>query len=228
MTGTPVGGSAYAEAARPLKIETNGIDVIGDADRKGRPAAALLAVVRRERVASGLSYGSFAARLRHLASGRPWSPASIGIVVSFLLCGLIAIAGKRGSAPTWCSAGPRSASAATGVPSVLSWLLTVGWETVLVVAGDAGDRDRSSTSSGWGGGTATKVVALVVVALVVIGGGVLGFDLIMRMQTVITVVTGVLTVGYIVLVVDHIDWSRRRAPCPRLHRRRSSARWCSS
>jgi NCS1 family nucleobase:cation symporter-1 len=36
---------------------------------------------------------------------------------------------------------------------------------------------------------------------------VLGFDLIMRMQTVITVVTGVLTVVYIVLVASEMDWS---------------------
>ena len=37
-------------------------------------------------------------------------------------------------------------------------------------------------------------------------GGVLGFDLIMRMQTVITWVTGVLTIVFIALVADHIHW----------------------
>jgi purine-cytosine permease-like protein len=35
----------------------------------------------------------------------------------------------------------------------------------------------------------------------------MGFDLIMRMQTVITVVTGVLTVVFIILVADKIHWS---------------------
>ena len=34
----------------------------------------------------------------------------------------------------------------------------------------------------------------------------MGFDLIMRMQTVITIVTGVLTVVFIALVADHIHW----------------------
>jgi nucleobase:cation symporter-1, NCS1 family len=38
-------------------------------------------------------------------------------------------------------------------------------------------------------------------------GGVMGFDLIMRMQSVITIVTGVLTVGFIILVIDKIHWS---------------------
>jgi purine-cytosine permease-like protein len=88
----------------------------------------------------------------------------------------------------------------------VSWVLTVGWETVLVaLAGMATATvfDRL----GWGGGTATKVVALVLVAALTIAGGVLGFDLIMRLQTVITVVTGVLTVVYVALVADHVHWS---------------------
>src|SRR5229473_2776225 len=38
------------------------------------------------------------------------------------------------------------------------------------------------------------------------GAFVMGFDLIMRMQTVITVVTAVLTVGFIILVADKIHW----------------------
>jgi purine-cytosine permease-like protein len=58
---------------------------------------------------------------------------------------------------------------------------------------------------GWGGGIGTQLIALVVVAALVIGAGVLGFDMIMRMQTWITVITAVLTLLYIVLVVPDID-----------------------
>ena len=38
-------------------------------------------------------------------------------------------------------------------------------------------------------------------------GGVMGFDLIMRMQTAITIITGVLTVVFIILVAGKIHWS---------------------
>jgi len=58
---------------------------------------------------------------------------------------------------------------------------------------------------GVGGGTGTSVIALLVVAALVVVAGVLGFDAIMRLQTVITVVTGVLTVAYIALVLPTID-----------------------
>ena len=53
----------------------------------------------------------------------------------------------------------------------------------------------------------TTVLALLVVAVLVVGAGVLGFDVIMRPQTVITVVTGVLTVVYVVLVAGTVDWT---------------------
>jgi purine-cytosine permease-like protein len=58
---------------------------------------------------------------------------------------------------------------------------------------------------GWDDGVLTKLVALVVVAALVIGAGIAGFDVIMRLQTWITVITAVLTVVYIVLAVPSID-----------------------
>ena len=58
---------------------------------------------------------------------------------------------------------------------------------------------------GWDDGVLTKVVALVVVAALVVGAGIAGFDVIMRLQTGITVITAVLTVVYIVLAAPSID-----------------------
>jgi purine-cytosine permease-like protein len=54
-------------------------------------------------------------------------------------------------------------------------------------------------------GAPTKVLALVVVALLTVAAGVIGFDLIMRLQKWITVVTGVLTVVYIALTLPRVD-----------------------
>ena len=85
----------------------------------------------------------------------------IGVVVSFALCGIIAIAGKRGSAPTMILS--RAAFGVQGqkVPGVISWLVSIGWETflaIMAVLATATIFDRL----GWGGGTATKVIAAVV------------------------------------------------------------------
>jgi NCS1 family nucleobase:cation symporter-1 len=130
----------------------------------------------------------------------------VGIVVSFALCGWVALAGKRGSAPTMVLSRAAFGVRGNRLPSALSWLLTVGWETVLVILATLATAtvlDRL----GWGGGTGTKIVAMLVVAGITIVAGVLGFAFIMRLQTWITVATGVLTVVYVILSADDISWS---------------------
>ena len=126
-------------------------------------------------------------------------------MLSFLACGFISVAGKRGSAPTMVLS--RAAFGVNGnkLPAAISWLLTVGWETVLVILATLATATVFK-QLGWGGGDGTKVVALIIVVGLTIFGGVMGFDLIMRLQTVITIVTGVATVVFIALVADHIHW----------------------
>src|SRR3954452_2991106 len=190
---------------RGFSVETNGLNVIADEDRKGRPRQLFWPWFGANVSVLGLAYGAFLFGFG-ISFWQAVVAGVVGIVVSFLLCGFIAIAGKRGSAPTLVLS--RAAFGVTGgrVPAALSWVLTVGWETVLVSLATLAT-STVFTQLGWSGGTATKVVALLVVAGLVVAGGVLGFDLIMRMQTVITWVTGVLTIVYIVLVADEIDWS---------------------
>jgi NCS1 family nucleobase:cation symporter-1 len=92
------------------------------------------------------------------------------------------------------------------LPTAISWLLTVGWETALTILATLATATVFERL-GWGGGTATKLVALLVVAALVVGAGVLGFAVIMRLQTIITVVTGVLTVVFVVLAAGQVDWA---------------------
>jgi purine-cytosine permease-like protein len=129
----------------------------------------------------------------------------IGIIVSFLLCGFIAVAGKRGSAPTMVLGRAAFGVRGNKLPTLVSWVLTVGWETVLVILATLATATVFQRL-GWGGGNGVKVGALIVVVALTIFGGVMGFDLIMRMQSVITVVTAVLTVVFIGLVADKINW----------------------
>jgi purine-cytosine permease-like protein len=187
-----------------LRVEANGINVIADAERKGTARQLFWPWFGANVSVLGLSYGSFV-----LAFGISfWQAVAaglVGIVVSFLLCGFVAVAGKRGSAPTMVLGRAAFGVRGNRFPSVISWILTVGWETVLTVLATLATATVFSRL-GWGGGTSTKVIALIVVTALIIGGGVMGFDLIMRMQTVITVVTAVLTIVYIIFVVHRIHW----------------------
>jgi len=201
MANTTAGSAAETRA---LKVETNGIEVITDAERKGTPRQLFWPWFGANISVFGLSYGSFG-----LGFGVSFWQALIagllGIVLSFLLCGYISLAGKRGSAPTMVLSRAPFGVNGNRVPALLSWVLTVGWETALTILATLATTTIFH-ELGWSSGNATKVIALITVAGLTILGGVLGFDLIMRMQAIITIVTAVLTVVYIVLVFHKIHW----------------------
>ena len=200
--GIPAGDGRVG--LHPLQVEANGINVITDPERKGRPRDLFWPWFAANVSVLGLSYGAFV-----LGFGISFWEALIvalgGTVVSFLLCGFIAVAGKRGSAPTMILGRAAFGVRGNKLPAFISWLLTVGWETILAILATLATA-TVFTRLGWGGGTGTEVIAMIVVIALTIFGGVMGFDLIMRMQTVITIVTGVLTVTFIALVVNKIHW----------------------
>ena len=130
----------------------------------------------------------------------------VGIVISFLFCGLVSLSGKRGHAPTMTLS--RAAFGVNGnrVPSGVSWLLLVGWETVLASLAVLATA-TVFTRLGWHGGFLTKLAALVLVAALIMIGGILGFEFIMKLQMWITVITAVLTVVYMILVASNINFA---------------------
>ncbi|SHN01829.1 purine-cytosine permease family protein [Cryptosporangium aurantiacum] len=189
-----------------LSVEVNGINQIAESERKGSPRDLFWPWFAANVSVLGVSYGSYI-----LGFGISFWQAAlvgvVGVVISFLFVGIISIAGKRGSAPTMTLT--RAAFGVRGgrLPSLISWLLTVGWETSLVVVAvlaTATIFDRL----GAGGGTGTKVVALIVIVAMVALGGTLGFNLIMRAQRWITWIAGLLTAVYLVFAADNIDFGR--------------------
>ena len=196
--------AADAAEVRPLQVEMNGINVISESERKGHPRDLFWPWFAANVSVLGLSYGAFVLGFG-ISFWQALIVGAVGIVLSFLACGFISVAGKRGSAPTMVLS--RAAFGVNGnkLPAAISWVLTVGWETVLVILATLATATVFK-QLGWGGGDGTKVVALIVVVGLTIFGGVMGFDLIMRLQTVITIVTGVATVVFIALVADHIHW----------------------
>jgi NCS1 family nucleobase:cation symporter-1 len=201
-TSNPSGASASYGTA--LQVERNGINVIAEAERKGSPrdlfwpwCAANIAVL-------GVSYGSFL-----LAFGVSFSQAVVagvaGVLLSFLLVGFASLAGKRGSAPTMVLSRAAFGVRGNSLPAAVSYLVLIGWETVLVSLATLATA-TVFRELGWSSGNATKVIAFVVVIAVIIAAGMLGFDAIMRLQTILTVTLAVLTVGYVLLTLKHVHW----------------------
>jgi NCS1 family nucleobase:cation symporter-1 len=190
---------------RALAIEANGINAITVDERHGKPRDLFWPWFGANVSVLAISYGSYV-----LGFGISFWQAAVvavaGVVASNLLVGLVAIAGKRGSAPTMTLS--RSAFGVRGnrLPAAISWVLTVGWETVLAAVAVLATATVFGRL-GWGSGTPTKVVALIVVVGLIALAGTLGFDLIMKAQRWVTPVTAVLTVAYIGFAIGHVDLS---------------------
>lgn len=195
-------GSARTDPAAPL-METTGIEIIAESERTAAPHDLFWPWFAANISVFGMSYGSFV-----LGFGISFVQATIvtiiGVTVSFLLCGLIAIAGKRGSAPTMVLS--RAAFGVHGqkLPGIVSWLTSIGWETFLAIMAVLATTTVFS-AMGLPSGTLVKVAATVLVALLIVAASVAGYHTIMRLQSVLTWLTGIVTVLYIALTIPQID-----------------------
>ena len=203
MTALDHGTPPTAAPPAPAGVEANGLNVIAESERKGRARDLFWPWFGANVSVLGLSYGSFI-----LGFGITFLQATIvaiiGIAISFALCGVVALAGRRGSAPTMLLSRAAFGVHGNRLAALISWVLLVGWETALTSLAVLAT-STVFTELGLHLGPVTKIVALIVVAALTVGGGIAGFDVIMRMQKWITVITGVLTVVYIALTAGSID-----------------------
>lgn len=201
----PAGGSLPAPTSNALAIEANGVKVIAESERKGKPADLFWPWCASNISVFGVSWGAFVLGFG-LSLWQALLAGVVGVVASFLLVGLVSIAGKRGSAPTLVLSRAPFGIRGNLVPGVVSYLLLVGWEIVLVALATLATATVFGRL-GWSDGDLTKVIAFLVVAGVIVAAGILGFDAIMKLQKWLTIVTIVITAAYIGLTIDEIDWA---------------------
>jgi NCS1 family nucleobase:cation symporter-1 len=191
------------EAPARIGVELNGINTISENERKGTARSLFWPWFGANVSVLGLSYGSFVLGFG-ISFWQATIVAIVGVAVSFLLCGAISLAGKRGSAPTMVLSRAMFGVRGNRLPAIISWVLTVGWETALTALAVLAT-STVLTRLGFGSGPAPKIIALIVVAALIVGAGVLGFTVIMRLQVWITVITGILTVVYVILALPHVN-----------------------
>lgn len=103
--------SASADAPAATRVENVGLDVISESDRKGRPSDLFMTWFAANISVLGLYWGAWVLGFG-LFFWQAVVAGSVGVIVSFLLCGAVAVLGRRGSAPPWLCrrAAPRPSS----------------------------------------------------------------------------------------------------------------------
>lgn len=185
-------------------LEMNGTNFIAENERSGSARSLFWPWAAANVSLLALSYGAFFLGFG-ISFWQATFAAIIGTIASFGLVGISSLAGKRANAPTMTLS--RAAFGVRGniVPGLLSYLIFVGWETVLVSLATLAT-ETVFTRIGNIDPDISRILGFSVAAGLTIFGGVLGFQVIMRIQKVLTIATIVLTFGYIVLTVDQVNW----------------------
>ena len=205
MSTSTSGTDSTLEAVRRRGVERTGIEIIDESERTAKPSDLFWPWFAANISVFGISYAAFVLGFG-ISFWQGVTVTVIGIVMSFLFCGIIAVAGKRGSAPTMVLS--RAAFGVTGqkVPGVVSWLTSIGWETFLAIMATLAV-STVFEELGWASGTTTKVLAMIVIAALIVSASVAGYHIIMRMQSWLTWITGIATIGYLALTIHRVDWS---------------------
>jgi purine-cytosine permease-like protein len=187
-------------------LEFNGTNVIAESERSGKASSLFWPWCGANVSLLALSYGSFFLGFG-ISFWQATYAAIIGTTLSFLLVGFSSLAGKKSSAPTMVLSRAVFGVKGNIVPGLMSYLVFVGWETVLVSLATLatgtifmriGDIDRNLAMA----------IGFVVAVSLTMYGGVLGHKVIMRLQKYLTLVTSFATVIYIVLTFDEISWDK--------------------
>ena len=186
-------------------LEINGTNTIQESERKGAARSLFWPWAGANVSLLALSYGSFFLGFGISFRQATWA-AIIGTICSFFLVGISSLAGKRSNAPTMVLARASFGVKGSIVPGVLSYFIFVGWETVLVSLATLATGTVFSRIGGVDQNLALILGFVIAVSLTVFGG-VLGFGVIMRLQKILTLVTVAMTVVYIALTVDSVNWS---------------------
>ncbi len=195
-----------------LGVEGNGITVIVNAERRCRPRQLFWPWFAANVSVLGVAYGAFVLGFG-LSPAQALGAGLAGLVLSFALCGVVALAGRRGSSPTMVLSRAAFGVRGNRLPTLVSWLLTVGWETVLTVTATL-VVSTVCLRLGWGAGPLTQLVALVVTVALTVAASMLRVAVVLRLQAVLTVVVAALAAAYLVLTGPTVDWAAAAAVPP--------------
>jgi purine-cytosine permease-like protein len=187
-----------------FSLELNGTNVIAESERGGRASSLFWPWCGANVSLLALSYGTFFLGFG-ISFWQATFAAIIGTTLSFLLVGFSSLAGKKSNAPTMVLSRAPFGVKGNIVPGLLSYILLVGWETVLVslatlatgtIFERLGTFDRNFA----------MVAGFIVAITLTVAGGVLGHSIIMKIQKYLTAVTLLATVVYIALTIDSVNW----------------------
>lgn len=187
-----------------MQLEFNGTNFITEGERSGKASSLFWPWAGANVSLLALSYGSFFLGFG-ISFWQATFAAILGTTLSFLLVGFSSLAGKKSNAPTMVLSRAVFGVKGNIVPGLMSYLVFVGWETVLVSLATLAT-GTIFIRIGHINHDLAMVIGFALAVSLTIYGGVLGHKVIMRLQKYLTLVTVFATLIYIALTLDHVNW----------------------
>jgi NCS1 family nucleobase:cation symporter-1 len=205
--------SAAQQGRTGSTIESNGVNPVPDAERRGKPRGLFAVWFAWNISILGISYGIFVFGLG-LNVWQTIVAGTIGYLVSSALVGVLAVGGPRTGLPTLVQTRFAFGIKGNRIPAFFAYLSNMGWKvTIITLASTTGANlfaklwPSAFAKTDGSSETFTIVLWFVVVLAVTMAVSVLGHQFIMKLEVWISWVTGIMTVAFLGFVVREIKWT---------------------
>jgi NCS1 family nucleobase:cation symporter-1 len=198
--------SEHPAADRPWSVETAGIESVTEDHRHGTASELFWVWLGANIGVVGIIYGAILTTLG-LNLWQGTAVAVIGTVLSFVLVGLLGVAGKWGGAPMLGLSRVPFGRRGNLAPALVSWISLLGWETVTAVIAAYAVLALLATALHVPPTKAWMLVSLLGVATAALLLGRLGHATIVSLQRFVTWTFGLLTLAVLPWLVIRTPWS---------------------
>ncbi len=196
----------HPAADRPRSVETAGIESVADDHRHGTASELFWVWLGANIGIVGIIYGAVLTTLGlNLWQGA--AAAVVGTVLSFVLVGVLGVAGKWGGAPMLGLSRMPFGRKGNLAPELVSWISLLGWETLTAVIAAYAVHALLATAWHVPPTKAWMLVSLLGVAMAALLLGRLGHATIGSVQRFVTWTFGLLTLAVLPWLVMSTHWS---------------------
>ncbi len=189
---------------QPFHLETHGIDIIPSSERKGRPRQLFGVWLAAQFTISGIIIGQLFTTLGLSV----WEALGVAALsaVSFVVVGLSSLPGPKAGTATLTISRASFGIKGNVVPSFLSWLVLVGWESVTIVLTVASLLLVAQLLHWPSQGTAPTIIAMAVALLMTFSIPILGHGTVVRMQQLLAYSMGLFVLAMFPLIWSKVNW----------------------
>ncbi|KPV44547.1 purine-cytosine permease family protein [Alicyclobacillus ferrooxydans] len=202
---SPLSVDADAQRDEAFHLETEGIGVISEAKRHGRPRQLFFVWFAAVLTFTGVVTGQLFTAL----GLNVWESMLVALIcsASFAVLGYASATGPKGGTVTLTISRAAFGARANRVPAFFSWLTAVGWESVTMVLTVWAFLSLAQYIGLPSSGVGPTVIALIITLVLTYTVPILGHATLVTVQRVLAFVLTICAVLVVIAIIPHVHWA---------------------